>query len=227
MIIVIKKEKYLQDVDNGGKMKKNKIILFDWGNIVESHMTGYSCYDAWDDLFKKCGYTGDDVILKEIGKYNICTISSISEFESVFNKISIDYNFNKTFNEFIKLYREIFDRIDYYRDVAKYEVSLKNRCYIGILSDLTLFDKERLDKQVGLSNYDYVFLSYELGIKKPDIRVFKTVQDRLPFKPSDILFIDDRIDNIESASKIGWNVLHTTGLELDKIKEVCEEFLKD
>lgn len=32
---------------------KNKLILFDWGNIVESHTTGYSCLDAWDDLFEK------------------------------------------------------------------------------------------------------------------------------------------------------------------------------
>ena len=162
-----------------------------------------------------------------MGRYNICTIPNISEFEKVFNEISNDYNFNKSYDEFIKLYREIFDKIDYYKDVAKYEVSLNDRCYIGILSDLTLFDKERLDKQVRLSNYDYVFLSFELGMKKPFIETFKMVQSKLPFKPDNILFIDDRIDNIESASKIGWNVLHTTGLELDKIKEVCEEFLKD
>lgn len=32
-------------------MKKNKLILFDWGNIVESHQTGYTVYDAWNDLF--------------------------------------------------------------------------------------------------------------------------------------------------------------------------------
>ena len=37
---------------------KKKCILFDWGNIVESHYTGYSCYKAWDDLLKKCGYKG-------------------------------------------------------------------------------------------------------------------------------------------------------------------------
>ena len=39
---------------------KTKLILFDWGNIVESHTTGYSCYDAFDDTFKECGYQGED-----------------------------------------------------------------------------------------------------------------------------------------------------------------------
>lgn len=208
-------------------MKKNKLILFDWGNIVESHLTGYSCYDAWNDLFKSCGYKGNKSILTEMSKYNICIIPTIEEFEKAFDKISKDFNFNKSYEEFINLYKEILDKIDYYKDVANYEVSLKNKCYIGILSDLTLFDKERLDKQIGLSNYDYVFLSFELGMKKPYIDTFMTVQSKLPFKNEDVLFIDDRIDNIVSASKIGWNVLHTTGLELDKIKEVCEGFIKD
>ena len=27
-------------------MKKSKLILFDWGNIVESHQTGYTIYDG-------------------------------------------------------------------------------------------------------------------------------------------------------------------------------------
>ena len=43
------------------------------------------------------------------------------------------------------LYKKIFDKIDYYQEVADYEVSLKDRCAIGILSNLTIFDKERLE----------------------------------------------------------------------------------
>ena len=35
---------------------KNKLILFDWGNIVESHQTGYPCYTGWNDLIEACGY---------------------------------------------------------------------------------------------------------------------------------------------------------------------------
>ena len=206
-------------------MKKNKLILFDWGGIVESHLTGYSCYDAWNDLFKNCGYTGNDIILKEIRKYNVCTISSISEFEKVYNIMVKDFNLNKSYDEFIKLYRVILNKIDYYKEVADYEVSLKDRCYIGILSDLDIFDKERLDKQVGLSNYDYVFLSFELGFKKPDMEVFKKVQSKLSFEKKDIIFIDDRMDNVEAASKFGWNAVCFTGLDLDKIKEVCDKFI--
>lgn len=205
---------------------KTKLILFDWGNIVESHTTGYTCYDAWNDLFHACGYEGNETVFNFLGKYKVSCIGSIEEFENAFELMAKEFGFNKTYKEFVELYKNIFDKIDYYQNVADYEVSLKDRSYIGILSDLTIFDKPRLDKQVCLANYDYVFLSFELGMKKTDDGLFNIVQSKLPFNPKDILFIDDRKDNIEAASKVGWNTLQATGLELDRIKEKCESFLK-
>ena len=206
---------------------KKKLILFDWGNIVEAHTTGYSCVKAWDDLFHECGYKGNEVIFKQLGKYRLSCIQTTDDFEKTFNLMKDEFNFNVSYKEFIDIYLSIFDKVDYYKDVRDYEISLKDRCYIGILSDLTVFDKVRLDKQVGLDNYDYVFLSFELGMKKPDMEIFNKVQSMLPFKKEDILFIDDRLDNIESANKMGWNTLQATGLELDKIKNTCEDFLNN
>ena len=206
---------------------KKKLILFDWGNIVESHTTGYSCYDAWNDLFHECGYQGNEVVFNLLKKYKLSSIRNSAEFEEVYYLMAKDFNFTKTYNEFVEIYKRVFANIDYYQDVADYEVSLKDKCYIGILSDLTIFDKERLNKQVNLSLYDYVFLSFELGLKKPNIEIFNKVQSEIPFEPKDILFIDDRSDNIETALKMGWNVLQATGLELDKIKQKCSEFLSE
>ena len=205
---------------------KKKLILFDWGNIVESLTTGYSCHNAWNDLFLACGYTGDEAIYNSLSRYRLGCIGSVEEFENTYNQISRDFNFNTTYEQFINLYKEIFDKIDYYKDVADYEISLKDKCYIAILSNLTVFDKERLDKQVNLSQYDYVFLSFELGLKKPEMDIYIEVEKQLPFEPKDILFIDDREDNILMASKMGWQTLQATGLELDKIKDTCENFLK-
>lgn len=204
---------------------KNKLILFDWGNIVESFTTGYTCIDAWNDLFISCGYKGKEAAYNKLHKYKLTRIKDYQEFEKVYEQMKTDFNLNKSFDEFIDIYKDTFDKVYYYKDVSEYEKSLKDKCYIGIFSNLTIFDKERLDKQVDLSKYDYVFLSYEMGLRKPEIEIYNKVQSNLPFKPADILFIDDKLANVESASKIGWNVLQTTGLELDKIKQTCEDFL--
>lgn len=206
---------------------RNKLILFDWGNIVESHLTGYTCREAWQDLFRECGYKGNKIIFESISKYKVTRIKSEEEFRKIYKEMAKDFDFNTTYEEFVKLYKKTFNKISYYKEVADYEVSLKDKCYIGIFSNLTIFDKERLDKQVDLSKYDYAFLSFEIGHRKPELEIYKIIEDKVPFKKEDILFIDDRTDNIESAKKCGWNTLQTTGLELDKIKRTCEEFIKN
>jgi HAD superfamily hydrolase (TIGR01509 family) len=177
-------------------------------------------------LFKVCGYDGNDNIFTSLSKYKLSSIPTIADFEDVYNQIANEYKFKTTYLEFIKLYKEIFDKIDYFKDVSAYEKSLKDKCYIGILSNLTVFDKERLNKQVDLSKYDYVFLSFEMNCKKPSREIYEKVIKKIPFNSEDILFIDDRQDNIDMAKKFGWNTLKATGLELEKIKDCCENFIK-
>lgn len=206
-------------------MKKNKLILFDWGNIVESHQTDYTMYDAYHNLFL---YLGCELKGKiSLGKYHLSSIATMEEFEDTFYKIKDEYNLKGDFKELLDCYDEYFDKIYYYKDVRDYEISLKDRCYIGIFSNLSILDKRRLNNQVGLDNYDYVFLSFELGCQKPDKIIYDKVSEKIPFKGSDILFIDDSEKNIETAKSKGWNTLLATGLELDKIKNACEKFLEE
>ena len=206
-------------------MKQHKLILFDWGNIVESHTTGYSCHKAWDELFKACGYKGEEGVFRKLTDSKLTAISTISDFKKMFEIERDKFGLTTTFDEFVENYDKCFENIEYYEDVRDYEISLKDKCYIGILSNLTIFDKKRLDKQVGLNNYDYVFLSFEMGLRKPDIEIYEKVQSNLPFEKEDILFVDDNINNINTAKEFGWNTVHATGLELEKIKEECQKFL--
>ena len=206
---------------------KRKLILFDWGNIVESHSVGYTNIDAWNDLFRRCGYKGDFNVFKLLGKYDLCSPASKEEFEEVFNELHKDFDFNVTYDEFLKIYDEIFDNVGYFKEVALYEKSLKDKAFIGIFSDLTYLDIKRLDRQVGLQNYDYVLLSTDIKLRKNDIKAFEKASVSLPFDKKDILFIDDREENINNAHEFGWNTLKATGLELDKIKKVVDLFLNN
>ncbi len=200
-------------------MKKNKLILFDWGGIVEDN---HEWYGEYQKIFHECGYDGE----LELSKYRMSAIPNKEEFRKVYdNQIKKDYNLNVDFEVFIEKFIKGLDPTPYYKEVVEYEHSLKDKCYIGILSNLAIFDKDRLERQVGLSNYDYVFLSFEFASKKPEKEIFEMVQERLPFDKQDILFIDDRKDNIEVAKEFGWNTCNATGLELDKIKEACESFI--
>ena len=122
---------------------KNKLILFDWGNVVESHNTGYSCKDAWQDLFRIYGYQGDKQIFNNMEKYHLSDVSNIKDYEKEYEEFAKEFSLHTSFKEFENLYYEVFDKVDYYKDVVEYEKSLKDKCYIGILSNLNMFEKTK------------------------------------------------------------------------------------
>ncbi|MEM3154165.1 MAG: HAD family phosphatase [Candidatus Woesearchaeota archaeon] len=55
------------------------------------------------------------------------------------------------------------------------------------------------------SHFDRLFLSFELNYLKPDPRAYYAVLKELGARPSDVVFIDDKKENVESAVKCGMN----------------------
>ena len=125
-----------------------------------------------------------------------------------------------------KIYIEEFSKVSYYKDVVSYAHSLKNKCKIGILSDLTIFDKSRIDMQYELKQFDYVYLSFELGMRKDSTNIYEYVTDDLNINPKYILFIDDDINNIKRAKSCWWNICLARGVN-DKIIKSVDKFLND
>ena len=64
---------------------------------------------------------------------------------------------------------------------------------------------------------DYV-LSYEVGHLKPHPRIYDVAIEKSQVKADECLFIDDREENIEAATRLGMKVIHfgpQTGLEAE------------
>jgi putative hydrolase of the HAD superfamily len=91
---------------------------------------------------------------------------------------------------------------DLLRDLA----DLRQR---GIKIDLaTVQEHERahyLWNGLGLrDHFDTLHYSGDLGYAKPDLAFYKMIEKRAALKPSQIFFIDDRLENVESAQRAGW-----------------------
>lgn len=204
-----------------------KIVIFDWGGVIESHREGeYSLNTAITNFIKHFNNDVDENGLIE--KYfDICTnkIEQGGKEYSWFERIKYNFNLECTEEEFYKFYEEEFNRIDFYKDVVEYAHSLKNKCKIGILSNLGSVDKQRLNKQVDLSKFDYVWLSFELKCSKPNEKVYKIVEEDCKIEPNNILFIDDFKENLKPAQAKGWNTCNACGYELEKIQKSVSEFL--
>lgn len=55
--------------------------------------------------------------------------------------------------------------------------------------------------------YDVIIDSSEVGVIKPEQKIYQIAQDRAEVPPEEILFIDDSRTNIMAASHLGWKVL--------------------
>lgn len=56
--------------------------------------------------------------------------------------------------------------------------------------------------------FEKLYLSYEVGLRKPDKHIFELVLADAGLKPESTLFIDDSIQHIQSASELGLNTYH-------------------
>lgn len=216
---------------------ENKIVIFDWGGIVESHFQGeYNCYSAKVDIINRlneqtktldadtickkwieCNYDENDKCISEV--------NTKEDIQKWFERIKLRFDLKCDYNEFYQVYQEESDKIKYYKDVVDFAHNLKNECKIGILSNLADIDKERIDKHYDLSKFDYVWLSFNLGYRKPKKEIYEIVDNDCKLNPNNILFIDDVEENLEIPKKIGWEVIQATGHELDKIKDKVYKFL--
>lgn len=52
-------------------------------------------------------------------------------------------------------------------------------------------------------HFEKLYLSYKVGMRKPDTEIFELVLSENNLDPKETLFIDDSIQHIESAKKIG------------------------
>lgn len=209
-----------------------KVVIFDWGGVVESHENNFQELNkAKIKLIKKFNaILSDEEILKRWPTKNsngqfIDTINNKNDIQEWIKTIQKYMNIDVSTEEFIKAYKEEFSSIKYYKEVVEYAHSLKRRCKIAILSNLIFLDRERINNQYDLNKFDNVYLSFEMGMRKPEGRIYEYVLNDLQINPENILLIDDDIDNILMAEKYGWKTCQAYGYEIDKIKEEVEKFL--
>jgi len=60
---------------------------------------------------------------------------------------------------------------------------------------------------------DHIYLSQEMGMRKPETRIYQRVLESEGFSADDTVFFDDNTDNIEGANQLGITSILVTGKE--------------
>jgi glucose-1-phosphatase len=84
----------------------------------------------------------------------------------------------------------------------------------GFLSNMNAFQWAANYERIPLTEaFAYRFLSFELGLVKPDAAIFDTVAARLPVPRQRVLFLDDNVLNVEAAEGAGFTARHVRGID--------------
>ena len=57
----------------------------------------------------------------------------------------------------------------------------------------------------GLSTFEYLIYSCDYGSIKPELEIYRNCLELLKAAPQDILYLDDRAENVEAAARLGIN----------------------
>ena len=80
---------------------------------------------------------------------------------------------------------------------------------VHLLSNVGDLHWTHLDRQFQLLSLAHSALpSYEARVMTPHRDIYKLAEQRFDLKPSQTVFIDDLLPNVESARQCGWHIIH-------------------
>ncbi len=106
---------------------------------------------------------------------------------------------------FIKAYRKNFK---FNEQLFKEALKLKKRGYkIAILSDQWYVSKQALVNSKLKKNFNLIIISCDVGVRKPNPKIYKLITKKLEISAKNCLFIDNQQWNIKPAKKLGMKTI--------------------
>lgn len=94
--------------------------------------------------------------------------------------------------------------------VAILDALLARGSGVALLSNAPACIADGLDLLPWIAAIGHRFYSARMGLVKPDLEIYAALAEGLGAAPADIVFIDDRKDNVEGAERAGLTAHHFT-----------------
>lgn len=177
-----------------------KIVYFDFGAVLVNY----------EKVFTKIC---DDLSL------------DIKDFWNLYNQFDADLSIGKVmtdqfWQECIKKYKlqniENYDLVENW--VSDYKIiqptndliySLEDKVEVGIISNIHegLWETSFKLSFVPDVKYKKIYLSYQIKMAKPSLDIYEKVQRESGVLPNEILFVDDKAENLIVPQSLGWKTV--------------------
>ncbi|MGC9374901.1 MAG: HAD family hydrolase [Bacteroidales bacterium] len=207
-------------------MEGIKNIIFDLGNVIiniDSERTVNAMKEMGFDNFEE-SYTS----LRQSGLFDFLERGLITpekfhaELQAHFYKHVYAAKIDDAWNAML---------LDFPKKRIKLLQNLKLKYRLFLLSNTNIIHYHKynqdLKNQYGIelkSLFEKTYYSFDMGMRKPDLEVFKYVIKDSNLKPIETLFVDDSPENIESANKLGLKTLFINVSKGDDITQKLKGF---
>jgi len=206
--IIFKKQKI--------RLYKIKHFIFDFGGVlIEKAFVLKNLFELIEqDLSIKIPDKDTDPYMRKIRRRLSSGIFSAREFlEIIFTKFFYPYQQNggalppKKVNieYYLELWFNLYTQVTHISsDMAEIVERLHKAGFtVSLMSNTYAIHAKSNELRGFYDIFDYVFLSNEVGMIKPDMEKYKYVLKKLDTKPKKCIFIDDKIRNLIPASELG------------------------
>lgn len=162
---------------------------------------------------KVIGFDLVGVLVREIS-FDLSNVQD--KMERLFGKNKSDIEYKKDVQEKISNEIDIEENIKYIINNI-YQVKfpdliseLKNRfpnTKIVIATNHVSYIRGYIENNFDMNLIDKVYVSAEINLIKPDAEFYQYILNDLNIKARDMLFLDDNVDNINGARKLGINTI--------------------
>ncbi len=120
--------------------------------------------------------------------------------------------------EFINFLTDQFQPITAMHTVLQ---NLSKHYPIGLLTNIFdgLFSVLQKKHLIASLDYQQIIQSYQVGVVKPDPRIYLLATKKAQVNPEQILFIDDSPVSVAAANQVGWNTILFDVKRVDTIRE--------
>lgn len=190
-------------------MTKIEFIFFDLGGVLVRWQNSWLLHE----ISKKFGLS-EEKLTKEfensVQDFSSGKIQEIKFWRLIGKRIHSSELQNLKRSLFYSIFKK---RAKPNHSVLSLSKKLKKKGFgIGILSNTEPATYSIIEEWKLIDHFDYTFLSYKIGLSKPDRKIYEYVLEKLPFKKDQVLFIDDTLDNVKSAKAVGIRTLQYSTL---------------
>lgn len=191
-------------------MNEIKGIIFDLGGVIINldipksiRQFNQFAHRSFETVYSQ---TGQNELFDRFDK------GQISE-ERFFKELQLNINSNVPLTQLKDAWNAML--LDFPADRLNLLLSLKCRYRTFLLSNtnethISTFESH-LNQQHGYKNlepfFEKVYYSCRLGMRKPESRIFELVLHENGLNPKETLFIDDTLQHIQGAEKVGINAV--------------------